>query len=75
MDYKGNYQMKTMGQNAACLRIETDAVANLLSIEVDGKTVDLNWFQAVALVKDLRVFISKLEKPTKEQKGGQIDFY
>jgi len=74
MDYKGNYQMTVMGQNASYLDVRTNASLNLLFIEVDGKTVELDWFQAVTLVKDLRVFISKLEKPTKEQKGGQLDF-
>tara|TARA_R110000764_G_scaffold198431_1_gene283692 strand:- start:608 stop:829 length:222 start_codon:yes stop_codon:yes gene_type:complete len=70
MDHKGNYQMKVMGQNISYLTVETNAHLNLLFIEVDGKTVELDWEQAVTLVKDLRVFISKLEKPVKREGGN-----
>jgi len=71
MKLKGNYQMTVQGKNMAFLDVRTNSNLNLLFIEVDGKTVELDWWQSVTLVKDLRVFISKLEKPVKREGGNQ----
>ena len=63
--------MTVQGKNMAFLDVRTNSNLNLLFIEVDGKTVELDWWQSVTLVKDLRVFISKLEKPVKREGGNQ----
>ena len=69
MNKNGNYQVKVTGKNENVeLTIKTCSTTNLLSIEVyqlfgDRNEIKLDWVQSVRLVKDLRSFISTLERP------------